>query len=183
MELSNNQLEVVKLVRGFFPTTSYLGGSTALELYFDQSFKAADLDFFIYQPRSMERWALEILLHRAFDVLMKGWEYTGVYKIEGQYAYFKCRHLGIEFDLIFIDPERIEDPCKTVGSSLATVQLKIDYSPSGINTKSIPPCYRSIFKFMKGSNAIQVFDGNTPIQLEKVKRRAAQLGYKIHQEY
>ena len=163
-----------------FPNTAYIGGSFILNQTLHPKIEYSDIDIFIYQPRPMESWALEQLIEQNFYFISRGYNYTGKYRIDGQYKHYKVRPYvcgAPNMDLIFIDPRKVTNWKKTVGSSLAAKQLKIDYS-ARLYTVEYPSIHlRDLFDTVLETTTIRIFrGGNTASQIDKVKARAKVLG-------
>lgn len=171
-------INTVKKLRGLFPSGLYLGGSHALKRFFYNSecIVPGDLDLFYYGDRPMESWALELSLQSlGFQIIRRGINYDGKYKIPGQYAYYRLFSPidVLEFDLIFV---RKNCMAESIGSTLAGVQYAVQYSED-VFRKPNDPIIKLCMDQILNTNHVQLFRSkNTETQIEKVRTRCKNLG-------
>jgi hypothetical protein len=95
-------VEVIKKLRGFFPTKVYIGGSFAYSKASKIPWNGKDVDTFILIPR-MEQWALKHILNSIFDEIEISKDSMGQYKLKPQWKRVVAKYNEIVFDLIFVD--------------------------------------------------------------------------------
>lgn len=173
--LTPAETSIITRLRAAFPDKLSLGGSRALELYFNRDFQSADLDIFYYGNRPMETWAVMNFLESiGFEVLSKNTSEFKEYKITGQFGLYKlkCKESGIHVDLVMV---RDEGKDSSFGSTLAAIQYEITYSrvPLCID---IPAWAKSdLFNMRVNVRVCQ----NTSTQVSKVVERAIELGFEV----
>lgn len=167
--------QVISMIRAVLPDRVYLGGSCALKKFFFNTpdIIPGDMDFFYYGPRPCERWVMDTLMQSLFTIISRGYSYDGKYVIAGQYWYYCCEHNGTQFDVIFIEEDKIAE---SLGSSFAGIQYKIDYSPSMLSMPdrtALADCFSLVSKYRKCHVWLP---RNTDAQLKKVANRCNLLG-------